>query len=138
LIRTLKFSLSTGILAALPLLIFGKSIISFWVGPEFVPSSALLVGFFFYVFLVNYGGTMSVFLNSGSLVGKQCVFIGVAAISSVILQIILAGLWGTTGVIWAILIGYGLFYAIPAYRLAFGTLNRLINSEGTSKAYESN
>ena len=81
---------------------------------------------------------MSVFLNSGSLVGKQCVFIGVAAISSVILQIILAGLWGTTGVIWAILIGYGLFYAIPAYRLAFGTLNRLINSEGTSKAYESN
>lgn len=127
--RTLKFSLSTGMLTALPLLIFGKSIISFWVGPELVPSSALLVGFFFYVFLVNYGGTMSVFLNSGSLVGKQCVFVGMAAISSVILQIILAGPWGTIGVIWAILIGYSLFYVIPAYRLAFGALNSLINEE---------
>ncbi|MBC8386770.1 MAG: oligosaccharide flippase family protein [Actinobacteria bacterium] len=133
LIRTLKFSLSTGMLAALPLLIFGKTIISFWVGPKLVPSSALLMGFFFWVFLVNYGGTMSVFLNSGELVGKQCIFIGAAAISSVILQIILAGLWGTTGVIWALLIGYGLFYAIPAYRLAFGTLNKLIKEEMCDK-----
>jgi len=129
LIRTLKFSLSTGMLAALPLLIFGKTIISFWVGPNLVPSSALLIGFFFWVFLVNYGGTMSVFLNSGSLVGKQCVFIGAAAISTVILQIILAGLWGTAGAIWAVLIGYGLFYVVPAYRLAFGALNGLINNK---------
>jgi O-antigen/teichoic acid export membrane protein len=129
LIRTLKFSLSAGMLAALPLLIFGKAIISFWVGPNLVPSSALLIGFFFWVFLVNYGGTMSVFLNSGSLVGKQCVFIGAAAISTVILQIILAGLWGTAGAIWAVLIGYGLFYVVPAYRLAFGALNGLINNK---------
>ena len=133
LIRTLKFSLSTGLLAALPLLIFGKPIISFWVGPELVPSSALLIGFFFWVFLVNYGGTMSVFLNSGSLVSKQCIFIGAATISSVILQIILCGLWGVAGVIWAILIGYGLFYVIPAYRLAFGALNQLIKEEMCDK-----
>ena len=129
LIRTLKFSLSTGMLAALPLLIFGKPIISFWVGPELVPSYALLAGFFFWVFLVNYGGTMSVFLNSGSLVGKQCIFIGAAAISSILLQIILCGLWGVAGVIWALLLGYGLFYVIPAYRLAFGALNELIKEE---------
>ena len=133
LIRTLKFSLSTGILAALPLLIFGKPIVSFWVGPELVPSSALLIGFFFWVFLVNYGGTMSVFLNSGSLVGKQCIFIGAAAISSILLQIILCGLWGVAGVIWATLIGYGLFYVIPAYRLAFGDLNKLIKGEMCDK-----
>jgi O-antigen/teichoic acid export membrane protein len=116
-------------IVALPLLIFGKPIISFWVGPELVPSSALLMGFFFWVFLVNYGGTMSVFLNSGSLVGKQCIFNGVAAISSILLQLILCGLWGVAGVIWAILSGYGLFYTIPVYCLAFGTLNGLINGE---------
>lgn len=128
LIRTLKFSLITGALVALPLLMFGKPIISFWVGPELVPSFSLLIGFFFWVFLVNYGGTMSVFLNSGSLVGKQCVFIGAAAIVSVILQVSLCSVWGVAGVIWATLIGYGVFYTIPAYRLAFGTLNRLIDS----------
>jgi O-antigen/teichoic acid export membrane protein len=128
LIRALKFSLSTGMLA-LPLLIFGKGIISFWVGPELVPSSALLIGFFFWVFLANYGGTMAVFLNSGSLVGKQCIIIGTAAISSFVLQIILCGLWGVAGVIWAILIGQGLFFVIPGYRLAFGTLNELIKED---------
>lgn len=128
--RTLKFSLSTGMIAAFPLLIFGKPIISFWIGPKLVPSSALLIGFFFWVFLVNYGGTMSVFLNSSSLVSKQCIFIGVATISSVVLQVVLCELWGTAGVIWAIFIGYGLFYVIPAYRLAFGTLNGLIDNKG--------
>ena len=133
LIRTLKLSLSTGMIAALPLLIFGKPIISFWVGPELVPSSALLIGFFFWVFQVNYGGTMSVFLNSGSLVGKQCVFIGAAAVLSIILQIILSGFWGVAGVIWAILIGYGIFYVVPAYHLTFGTLNKLINGEMRDK-----
>jgi len=129
LIRVLTLSLSTGIIAALPLLIFGKQIISFWVGSELIPSSALLIGFFFWLLIYNYGGSMSVFLNSGSLVGKQCVFLGVTTISVFILKIILAGLYGTTGVVWATPIGYGLFFVVPAYRLAFGTLNRLINNK---------
>ncbi|MBU4312186.1 MAG: oligosaccharide flippase family protein, partial [Candidatus Omnitrophica bacterium] len=123
LIRTLKFSLSTGMLAALPLLIFGKSIISFWVGPQLVPSSALIIGFFFWVFLVNYGGTMSVFLSNDSLVRKQCFFIGITGISSIMLQIILVRSCGVAGAIWAPLIAYSLFFVIPAYRLAFGTLD---------------
>ena len=129
LIKMLKFSLSTGLLVALPLLILGKWIIVLWVGRELIPSFALLIGFFFWIFLVNYGGVMSVFLNSASLLREQCVFLGLAAISSLALQIILAKFWGTAGVIWAILIGYGLFYAIPAYRLAFGTLDKLIKGD---------
>lgn len=124
--RTLTFSLVTGLISAFPLLIFGKPIISFWVGSELIPSSSLLLAFFFWVLLVNYGGTMSVFLNSGSLVGKQVVFIGAATISSAILQIILCDLWGVSGIVWAILIGYSIFYVIPAYRLAFNTLNKEI------------
>lgn len=125
--RILKFSLTTGMLAALPLLIFGKPIISFWVGAKLVPSSALLIGFFFWVILANYGGTMSVFLSNDSLVRKQCFFIGVTGISSIILQIILVRSCGVAGAIWAPLIAYGLFFVIPSYRLAFGTLDRLIN-----------
>lgn len=127
--KTLKFSISIGMFAALPLLIFGKSIVSLWVGPELVPSSALLVGFFFWIFLVNFGGSMSVFLNSSSLVGKQCIFFGVASISSIILQIILCWQWGVPGAIWGTIIGFGLFYVIPAYQLAFGTLNNLMNEK---------
>ena len=126
LIRTLLFSMGTGMILALPMLIFGKWIISIWIGPELIPSWALLIGFFIWVFQVNYGGSLSVFLNSGPLVGKQCVFIGAAAITSVILKVILAGSWDVAGVIWATLFGYGIFYVLPAYRISFGNLNRLI------------
>jgi O-antigen/teichoic acid export membrane protein len=127
LIRVLRVSLSIGVIAALPLLIFGKQIISYWVGPELVPSSVLLMGFFFWLLVYHYGGSMSVFLNSGPLVKKQCVFLGVTTISVFILKIVLAGLYGTTGVVWATPIGYGLFFVVPAYRLAFDYLNGLIS-----------
>lgn len=126
LIRTLKLSLSIGMIIAFPLLIFGKPIISFWVGPEFIPSTSLIIGFFFWVLIISYVGTMSVFLNSGSLVRKQCVFFGAAAISSIMLQVVLVNLWGVAGVVWGIVIGYSIFHIIPAYRLAFGSLNQLI------------
>ena len=69
---------------------------------------------------------MSVFLNSGSLLGKQCTLIAAAATSAFVLKITLASLWGTAGVIWATLIGYGIFYVIPAYRLALGSLDAAI------------
>jgi O-antigen/teichoic acid export membrane protein len=131
--KALKFSIGIGMLAALPLLIFGKSIISLWVGPELVPSSALLIGFFFWIFLVNFGGSMSVFLNGSTLVRKQCVFFGMASISSISLQIILVWQWGIPGAIWGTIIGFGLFYVIPAYQLAFGTLNNLLKEKILAK-----
>ena len=68
LIKILKLSLSFGALSALPLLFFGQSIIRVWVSPEVVPSLSLLIGFFFWTFLVNYGGSMSVFLNNETLI----------------------------------------------------------------------
>lgn len=125
LIRMLKFSLIAGAIISFPLVLFGKSIIYYWVGPHLVPSLAVLLAFFFWVFLVNYGGTMSVFLNNGALLKKQCLFIGAAALSSVVLQIVFIRLIGVSGAVWGILAGYGLFYALPAYRLAFGYLNRI-------------
>lgn len=125
--KTLKYSLLVGGAVSLPLAIFGKQIIRLWVGESVVPSYALLVACFFWVFLVNYGGAMSVFLNSGSLVKKQCVFFGVAAVASIVLQILFANVFGVAGVVFAMLFAYGAFYVIPAHNLAFGSLTKLIN-----------
>lgn len=124
LIRMIRYSALVGLVVTLPLLVWGQSVIGFWVGPQLIPTGSLLLGFFFWTFLVNYGGVMSVFLNHGQLLNKQCIFIAGAAVSSVFFQILLVNVLGVSGVIWGILLGHALFYVVPAYRLAFNYLDR--------------
>lgn len=124
--RILLFSLGTGMIAAFPLLLLGKQIITLWIGPGFVPDFVLLLGFFFWLLVHSYNGSIAVFLNTESLLVKQVMYFGLATITVFILKIVLAGLYGIAGVVWATPIGYGLFFVVPAYLLAFGTLNKLI------------
>ena len=69
---------------------------------------------------------MSTFLNSGKLIAKQIIMIGLAATSSIILKIYLSGMIGSSGIIWATILSYGVFYVIPSYKLAFNYLNKKI------------
>ena len=84
----------------------------------------LLLGFGLWVLLAGYGGVMSSFLNRGSLLRAQTSFYAVASLAVFVLKIVFARHWAATGVIWATVIGYSLFYVIPAARLAYRDLNR--------------
>jgi O-antigen/teichoic acid export membrane protein len=117
--RSLILSLGIGIATVLPLLVFGKQIVVVWVGSDLMPSTLLMVGFAFWLILASYGGTMSTFLNSGYLVGRQVAFISAASIASLALKVFLIHKWQAAGVIWATVFGYGLFYVIPSSRLAY-------------------
>lgn len=117
--RALILSFALGIITGLPLLLFGKQIVLVWAGQDVIPSSLLLFGFAFWVLLAGYGGVMSSFLNSGALLGKQTWFFAVASVVSVILKIFLAGSWNVAGVIWATVLGYGIFYVVPSAKLAY-------------------
>ncbi len=68
--KAIKLSILSSAIISLPLLLFGKQIINIWVGPEFIPSWSLLIGFYVFILFANYGGVMSTFLNSGALVKK--------------------------------------------------------------------
>ncbi len=116
--KALKLSIIINAFIALPLLLFGKQIIISWVGKEYMPSWSLLVGFYFFIILANYGGVMSTFLNSKELLKRQLVMIGLASASSVLLKIILTIKFGTSGAIWGTVIGYSIFYVYPSYNLA--------------------
>lgn len=125
--KTLKkaMSLSIGLAAimSLPLLVFGRQIIMLWVGEEFIPSWSLLLGFYMYVLIANYGGVMSTFLNSGPLLNKQILIVGLASITSLLLKIYLSINFGVSGIIWATVLGYGIFFIIPSYKIAYNYLN---------------
>lgn len=123
--RSLILSLVLGVLTAFPLLLFGKQIIARWAGTALIPSTIMLIGFALWVLLAGYVGSMSSFLNIGSLLRRQTVFYGAASIVSLILKIVLTKLWLTpSGVIWATVFGYSSFYAIPAAVLAYGRLRQ--------------
>jgi O-antigen/teichoic acid export membrane protein len=123
LIRALIISISAGGLIALPLLIYGKQIILMWIGPTYVPKWSLLIGFYIFVLQANYGGVMSTFLNSGELVKKQLLIIGLASMSALLLKLILIEYYSISGIIWATLIAYSIFYVIPSYKIAFNYIN---------------
>ena len=127
----LIYSICIGATLTLPLLFFGRQIITFWVGKEFAPSWLLLLGFYIFTFLANYGGVMSAFLNSGELIAKQIIMIGLAAASSIVLKIYLSGIMGPAGIIWATILSFGVFYIIPSYKLAFNYLNKKVNAKQT-------
>ena len=122
--KAIKLSILSSAIISLPLLLFGKQIITVWVGPEFAPSWSLLIGFYVFVLFANYGGVMSTFLNSGALIKKQLLIIILASVSSVFLKIVLSINFGVSGVIWATLIGYSIFYIVPSYKIAFNYLNK--------------
>ncbi|OGI07280.1 MAG: hypothetical protein A2Y40_05435 [Candidatus Margulisbacteria bacterium GWF2_35_9] len=129
LVRILILSIFIGTVTALPLLVFGKSIIAIWVGKEFVPSMALLAGFFCWSIFNNYVGSMSVFLNNDLFIKKELVIIGIAAIFSILFQTALCAQVGIEGVVWGMLLSYSIFYMVPVYKLAFGTLGALIREQ---------
>lgn len=123
--KAMMLSIGFGGIITLPLLLFGRPIIHLWVGSAFVPDWWLLIGFYLFIFLSNFGGVMSTFFNSGNLVKRQTVFIGLAAITSILMKIFLAHKVGVSGVIWGGLIGYIIFYVYPTCRIASSYFKKL-------------
>ncbi len=121
--RTLNRALTLGTLLTvalgLPLLLFYRPIIAAWAGSDMVPPLSLAAGFAVWLLLGSYGGVMSTFLNNETGLKRQAIILGTASIASLLLKIAFAYYWQLAGVIWAVLLGYGLFYVLPAARLAY-------------------
>jgi len=116
--RSIMLSAGLGMVFAVLLMAFGQRIVALWVGAHLTPSLMLLAGFASYAILGGYGGAMSAFLNSGSLLKQQVNFFSAASIAALILKVVLAHYWQIAGVVWATVLAYGLLYSIPAWLLA--------------------
>ena len=87
-----------------------------------IPSTSMLAGFSFFVVFACYGGVMSTYLNNNSLIGRQTIFVSLAAVSSFILKLLFVKKWNAEGAIWATLIGYAIFYVVPSGMLVYRSL----------------
>lgn len=116
--KMLKMLLLFGGLLTLPFVVFGKQIISIWVGTNYIPSYMLLVAFFLQVALANFGGVMSTFLNSSVFLKKQVVFVVIASSFSFFIKIFFIEYFGILATAWSNVIAYSLFYVVPSLYLA--------------------
>jgi len=115
--RTLTRSLSlTLVFTAIPatlLFLIGRPLIHLWVGDKVNPSLWLLGGLAVWAVLSSLGATLAVFLNGASVLRLQVVCGVLMAAGALIAKIVFAERWGVAGVVWAVVITYVLFVAIP-------------------------
>ncbi len=72
-----------------------------------------------------YGGAMSVFLNNQRTLKAQFWFYAIASITALLAKFWLVKTVGISGVVWGTILGYGLFFTYPAWRLAQKTIDEL-------------
>jgi O-antigen/teichoic acid export membrane protein len=115
--ETLKKSLLAVILftgvAAVFLVLFGGTIINWWVGSSIQPSFLLLLGLGIWMIIGTAGNALAMFLNGANIVGIQVVTSIILAAGALILKIILVRVIGIPGVIWATIIVYSAVVVIP-------------------------
>ena len=127
--RSLAISLGLGVAVALPLVVFGKQIVFVLAGPNLVPSSSLLWGFFCWIFVASYGGALASYNNHGDLLKKQVLFHGAASVIVFVLKIALSYSQGIEGVIWGTVFGYSIFSLVPLTILAYRSLETGIKQQ---------
>lgn len=122
--KILIFSTMLGIFAGFIILLYGEKMIRLWAGASMVPNKSLILGFAVFSILMSVGGSLSVFLNNGEFLRRQAAIFIFASVMSVIFKFVLVSYWqDASGAIWGTVIGYSIFFVIPAFRIAFSRKN---------------
>ena len=115
--KTLRRSLGLSIVvsAAVSLLLVGTGnwLLDVWTGGAIGASMSLLIGLAVWTILNTGGTTISMLLNAAAVMKFQLVTIWTMAVAAIILKLILIPHFGVAGAIWATVISYSVFVAIP-------------------------
>jgi O-antigen/teichoic acid export membrane protein len=112
--RTTGGAAVLAVLMCAALLLLGRHVIQLWVGPELVPSFALLGGFCCYRLFTNISETAVSLLNTAPLLNTHILIAGTAASVAVCAKTVAAHYAGIEGVIWATAATYGVLFSLPA------------------------
>lgn len=129
-IRVIAVSLAASVLLGLGFFAFAQSIITIWVGDDFVPSIELVAGFSAWIIVLSLYSTISSVLSSGPFLKYMPPIFGTAAVLAIVLKFVFASLWGLSGIIFASVVAYGLLCGPALF-----TVKRLLWQNGPEKAH---
>jgi O-antigen/teichoic acid export membrane protein len=123
--RALWISIALSTTSAALIAFLAPTISTAWV-PQIHKAPPLLLWAFVVAALIGaYGGVMSVFLNNRQTLRAQLRFYALASFAALAAKFWLVKILGISGVVWGTILGYGLFYIYPAWRLAQKTIDGL-------------
>lgn len=112
-------------LCSVVLVAIGDLLIDRWVGSVIDVPMLLLLGLGIWKVLEAGGRATAVFLNGANIVKAQLIISTITAVCALSLKFLLVPLIGIAGVIWATIIAYSLFTAIPYGALISKLLARI-------------
>lgn len=111
--RSLVVTLAlTGAVAAV-LVGVGRPIIDVWTAGAVNPPLSLLLGLGAWMILGSCGNAVAMFLNGASIIRFQALSAVVMATAALVLKIVLGRSFGLPGIIWATVLAYSVFTALP-------------------------
>ena len=113
LIRSLWGTLLASAVMATMLVLFGRVIIYYWVGPQIHPSFSLLLGMAIWIVVGTLGGALAMFLNATNLIRFELMCAVPLAFIAVLAKVFLARWIGIPGIIWGLVIAYTITTALP-------------------------
>lgn len=124
--KTLKILLVVTSLISFVFMLFNKAIFKIWIGRDIDIPFHLLVSFFIFSLVANFGGVMSSFFSSNIFLKKQLVYIFLATFSTFILKIIFIKTLGSNYLIWANNISFFILFIIPSLSLTRNYFKKMI------------
>jgi O-antigen/teichoic acid export membrane protein len=121
--RTVWISVALSTASALLIATFARAISAVWVPQIHTASPLLLTAFVGGAVVGAFGGAMSVFLNNRRTLRAQLLFYAIASLVALIAKFWMVKTLGISGVLWATIFGYGVFYMYPAWHLAQKTID---------------
>jgi O-antigen/teichoic acid export membrane protein len=115
--RTLKRSLLMAVLlaaaASVGLLWAGPTLMRWWVGDALTAPFLLMLALAAWKVVEAGGNAVAVYLNGAHVIGLQVVVAAAVAVSALTLKFWFIPMWGVAGAVWATVVAYLLFAALP-------------------------
>lgn len=111
--RSVLMALGLAALASLVLVLAGPTLLRLWVGQAVVPPLMLFVALAVWKVVEAGGNAVAVYLNGAHVIGLQVVVAIAVAICALSLKFWLIPIYGVAGAVWATVVAYLVFAAVP-------------------------
>jgi len=111
--RSVLIAVMLSFILSFTLVFIGSWLMELWVGNAVLSSLILLFGLAVWKTIEAGGNALAVFLNGARVVRVQVIMAILTAISALVLKFVFVRSIGISGVVWATILSYSLFTAIP-------------------------
>jgi O-antigen/teichoic acid export membrane protein len=137
LLRSMQLALLVTGVPCLLLVIFGHSLLHFWVGSAVKVSSPLLINMGVWTVMSGVGVSVAMFLNGTNSIRFQAVTATITCCAALVAKITFGRWLGLPGVVLGTILAYGVCTAVPMFFFISGLINKMVGRMDAASGVES-